>query len=369
MGERQSQPAFNMDVDRRLLDLFGIELPIIQAPMAGATSPDMVIAVSEAGGLGSLPSAQYTAGQFREALDVVRARTTRPINLNFFSHTNPSADPAVQAAWRRRLAPYYIEAGLDPEMPNPPGGRSPFDDAFCRIVEEYRPAVVSFHFGLPETQLLERVQRTGARVISSATTVAEARWLEERGVDAVIAMGFEAGGHRGNFLTDDMGTQIGTFALVPQVVDAVEVPVIAAGGVIDRRGVVAALALGAAAVQVGTAYLFTPEARIHDVYRAALRSADRETAITNLFTGRPARGIVNRLMSELGPMSDDVPPFPTAAPAVAPLRSAAEAAGRDDFSPLWAGQSFALATPMSAATLTRTLAGMTRGGESHDRTE
>jgi nitronate monooxygenase len=359
----KSQQGTSVRGEARLLELFGIELPIIQAPMAGATSPEMVIAVSEAGGLGSLPSAQYSPAQFREALDVVRAGTSRPINVNFFSHTNPSADPAVQSAWRRRLAPYYIEAGLDPEMPIPPGGRSPFDDAFCRIVEEYRPEVVSFHFGLPATALLDRVKRTGARLISSATTVAEARWLEERGVDAVIAMGVEAGGHRGNFLTDDMGTQVATSALVPQVADAVAVPVIAAGGIVDRPGVVAALALGAAAVQVGTAYLVTPEGRIHDVYRAALRSPDRTTAITNLFTGRPARGIVNRLMSELGPMSDDVPPFPTAAAAVATLRSVAESAGRDDFTPLWAGQSFARATPMSAATLTRTLAGMTRGGE------
>jgi nitronate monooxygenase len=226
-------------------------------------------------------------------------------------------------------------------------------------VEEYRPEVVSFHFGLPPTPLLERVKRSGAKVISSATTAAEARWLERRGIDAVIAMGAEAGGHRGNFLTDDMTIQIGTISLVPQVVDAVAIPVIAAGGIADRRGVAAAIALGAAAVQVGTAYLLTPEAKIAAVYRKALSSADRATAITNLFTGRPARGIVNRLMSEVGVLSDLAPAFPTAASALGPLRSAAEAGGRDDFSPLWAGQSFPLATPMSAAALTRSLAAHT----------
>jgi nitronate monooxygenase len=346
----------NSLTDTRLLNLFGIELPVIQAPMAGATTPEMVIAVSEAGGLGSLPSAMYTAAQLQQALDTVRAGTSRPINVNFFCHTEQPDDAARQAAWRHRLAPYYIEAGLDPEMPIAISGRAPFDDAFCAIVEQYRPEVVSFHFGLPPTPLFERVKRSGAKVISSATTVVEARWLEEHGVDAVIAMGAEAGGHRGSFLSDDMSMQIGTIALVPQVVDAVAVPVIAAGGIADRRGVAAAFALGAAAVQVGTAYLFTAEAKIHSVHRNALNSADRATAITNLFTGRPARGIVNRLMSEVGALSELVPPFPTAASALGPLRSAAEASGRDDFSPLWAGQSFPLGTPMSAAALTRSLA-------------
>jgi nitronate monooxygenase len=343
-------------IDPRLLDLFGIELPIIQAPMAGATTPEMVIAVSEAGGLGSFPSAMFTAEQLRKALDTIRAGTRRPINVNFFCHTEPADDPARQAAWRRRLAPYYAEAGLASDPPAGAARRAPFDDAFCSIVEEYRPEVVSFHFGLPPASLLDRVKRSGAKVISSATTVAEAHWLEGHGIHAVIAMGVEAGGHRGTFLTEDMTGQLGTMALVPQVVDAVGVPVIAAGGIVDRRGVAAALALGAAGVQVGTAYLFTPEANISAVYRKALDSADRATAITNLFTGRRARGIVNRLMSDLGALSDLVPAFPTAGGALAPLRSAAEAAGRDDFSPLWAGVSFPLATPMSAAELTRRLA-------------
>jgi nitronate monooxygenase len=340
-----------------LLNLLGIELPIIQAPMAGATTPDMVIAVSEAGGLGSLPSALYTEAELRAALDRVRAGTRRPINLNFFSHANSADDALRQSAWLARLAGYYAEAGLDPEVQKAPGGRTPFDAAAGAVVETYRPEVVSFHFGLPPAHLLDRVKRAGAKVLASATTVAEARWLADRGVDAVIAMGAEAGGHRGSFLTEAMSEQVGTFALLPQIVDAVSVPVIAAGGIADRRGVAAAFALGAAAVQVGTAYLFTPEANISEVHRQALQAPERPTAITNLFTGRPARGIANRMMADLGPLSDLAPAFPTAGGALGPLRRAAEAAGRDDFSPLWAGQAFPLAKPMPAAALTRMLAG------------
>ncbi|MFE1598968.1 NAD(P)H-dependent flavin oxidoreductase [Methylobacterium sp. ID0610] len=343
--------------DTRILDLFGIDLPIIQAPMAGATTPEMVVAVSEAGGLGSLPAAQYTAAEFRAAVETVRAGTAKPFNLNFFCHAVPAPDPARQAAWLARLAPYYEAAGLDPAEAGAGSGRAPFDDAFCRIVEEVRPAVVSFHFGLPDAALLARVKACGARVISSATTVAEARWLAERGVDAVIAMGLEAGGHRGNFLTHDMASQVGTMALVPQVVDAVGVPVIAAGGIADARGVRAAFMLGAAAVQVGTAYLFTPEAGISSLHRAALgRAAEEGTALTNLFTGRPARGVMNRLMREAGPLSDAAPAFPTAGGALAPLRRHAEGLGRDDFTNLWSGQAAPLAEPMGAADLTRRLA-------------
>lgn len=348
--------------DHGRLDLFGIERVVVQAPMAGATTPEMVIAVCNAGGLGSLPSALYSESQLRSVLDAVRAGTARPINLNFFCHANPESEPAQQAAWLQRLGSFYSQAGIEPPtLPNA-GGRAAFDEASCAVVEAYRPEVVSFHFGLPATALLDRVKRTGARVISSATTVAEACWLEARGVDAVIAMGLEAGGHRGCFLTDDLTTQVGTFALVPRIVDAVSVPVIAAGGIVDRQGVVAALALGAAAVQVGTAYLFTPEASVSAVHRAALDAATAETAITNLFTGRPARGIINRLMSEVGAMSELAPAFPTAGAALAPLRTAAEAAGRGDFSPLWAGQAYPLAVRMSAADLTLRLTGQAPDG-------
>lgn len=343
--------------DTRILDLFGIDLPVIQAPMAGATTPEMVIAVSEAGGLGSLPSAQYSVEQLRAALDEIRAATKRPINVNFFTHVAPQPDPVRLMAWRARLAPYYVEAGLDPSTPAPAGARAPFDRLFCEVVEAYRPEVVSFHFGLPDPELMKRVRATGAKIISSATTVAEARWLSERGVDAVIAMGFEAGGHRGSFLTEDMATQVGTMALVPQIVDAVDVPVIAAGGIADGRGIAAAFALGAAGVQIGTSYLFTPEARIPPVHRAALeRAGDDSTALTNVFTGRPARGVLNRIMREVGPLSDLAPAFPTAGGTLAPLRAKAESFGSDDFTNLWSGQAARLAQPLPSRELTVALA-------------
>jgi nitronate monooxygenase len=341
--------------DRRILDLFGIDIPIVQAPMAGASTAEMVVAVSEAGALGSLPCAQLTLEQVRAALDVIRRGTQRPINLNFFCHTPPAPDAARSLAWRARLSPYYVENGLDPEAPVPTSNRAPFDGAYCDLVEHYRPEVVSFHFGLPEKALLERVKATGAKVVSSATTVEEARWLEERGCDAIIAMGLEAGGHRGNFLSDDMTRQVGTFALVPQVVDAVKVPVIAAGAVADARGIVAAFALGASAVQIGTAYLFCPEAQVSAVHREALRTAaDDATMVTNVFTGRPARGIVNRLMSEVGPMSPLAPSFPLAGGALVPLRSTQ--AGPRDFTNLWSGQAARLGRALPAGELTRCLA-------------
>lgn len=343
--------------DRRMLDLFGIELPVLQAPMAGATTPEMVVAVSEAGGLGSLPGAMYSADALREALVAIRAKTRRPIGVNFFCHAPPENDAARVAAWRARLAPYYAELGLDPDAQDSANRRAPFDENACAVVESIRPEVVSFHFGLPSAPLVERVKRAGAKVIASATTVAEARWLEARGVDAIIAMGAEAGGHRGHFLDAELAAALGTLALVPAIVDAVRVPVIAAGGIVDRRDVVAALALGALAVQAGTAYLFTPEANIHAVYRRALGERDRTTTFTNVFTGRAARGLVNRLMRDLGSLSALPPSFPLAADAVAPLRRAAEAAGRDDFSPLWAGEAFVRARAMSSAELTRSLGG------------
>jgi nitronate monooxygenase len=343
--------------DTRILDLFGIALPIIQAPMAGATSPEMVIAVSEAGGLGSLPSAQYNVEQLRLALETIRAATKKPINVNFFTHTMPEIDPERQTAWRKRLVPYYTEAGLDPAMLIPVGGRAPFDSFFCEVVEAYQPEVVSFHFGLPDRGLVERVRATGAKIISSATTVAEARWLSDSGVDAVIAMGFEAGGHRGSFLTEDMATQVGTMALVPQIVDAVKIPVIAAGGIGDGRGIAAAFALGASAAQIGTSYLFTPEAKIPAVHRAALEHAgDDSTALTNVFTGRPARGVMNRIMREIGPLTDIAPAFPTAGGALAPLRAKAEAMGSDDFTNLWSGQAARLAQSLPSSELTTGLA-------------
>jgi nitronate monooxygenase len=343
--------------DRRLLDLLRIDLPIVQAPMAGANGSAMAIAVSEAGGLGSLPCAMLDAAKARAEIGVIRQRTARPINVNFFCHEPPLPDPQREAAWRARLKAYYLEAGLDPDAAAPAVNRAPFDAAMCEIVEDLKPEAVSFHFGLPAPALLARVKAAGCRVLSSATTAEEARWLEDHGCDAIIAQGYEAGGHRGMFLGGSIATQAGTFALVPQVVDAVRVPVIAAGGIADGRGIAAAFALGASGVQLGTAYLFTPEATVTDLHRAALRNArDDATALTNLFTGRPARGLVNRLMREEGPMSELAPAFPTAGGALAPLKAKAEAAGRADFSSLWSGQAARLGREMGAGELTTRLA-------------
>lgn len=345
-----------MPIDRRLTDLLGIELPLIQAPMAGANGSAMAAAVSAAGGLGSLPCAMLDAERMRAEAGIIRQRTDRPFNMNFFCHTPAPPDPAAQTRWRERLSRYYVELGLDPAMEAPAPNRAPFDESACETVEDIRPAVVSFHFGLPEAGLLDRVRAAGARIIASATTVAEARWLDERGCDAIIAQGSEAGGHRGMFLDSDASSQPGTLALVPQVADAVGVPVIAAGGIADGRGIAAALMLGASGVQIGTAYLFTPEATVSDLHRAALSSArDDGTALTNLFSGRPARGLYNRVMREVGPMSADAPPFPTAGGALAPLKKAAEAGGQADFSSLWSGQAAALARPMESGELTRRL--------------
>jgi nitronate monooxygenase len=343
--------------DRRIIDLLGIELPIIQAPMAGANLSDMVIAVSEAGGLGSLPCALLSHDKAREELSRIRQKTSKPINVNFFCHQAPVFDAEREAAWKRRLKDYYLEFGLDPEMPTPPLTRAPFDEAFLSLVEEFGPEVVSFHFGLPQQDLLKRVKDTGAKVLSSATTVDEARWLEGEGCDAIIAQGFEAGGHRGIFLTEDLWTQVGTMALVPQVADAVKVPVIAAGGIADARGIVAAFALGASAVQIGTAYLFTPESTISPVHRQALKDDGVErTALTNVFTGRPARGIVNRVMREVGPISAAAPQFPLAGGALAPLRQRSEPLGSGDFMPLWSGQAARLSRELPAGELTKRLA-------------
>jgi nitronate monooxygenase len=343
--------------NRRLLDLLGIELPIIQAPMAGANGSAMAIAVSEAGGLGSLPCAMLDAAKVRTEMGIIRQRTSKPLNVNFFCHKPAAPDPGRDAAWKARLAPYYTELGLDAAATAPSVNRMPFDEAMCEIVEDLKPEVVSFHFGLPAPALLGRVKAAGCIVLSSATSAAEARWLEANGCDAIIAQGSEAGGHRGMFLAETIATQAGTFALVPQVVDAVKLPVIAAGGIADGRGIAAAFALGAAGAQIGTAYLFTPEALVTDLHRAALHAArDDQTALTNVFTGRPARGLMNRLMRDIGPMSEMAPAFPTAGGALGPLKAKAEAAGSSDFSALWSGQAASLCRDIAAGDLTRQLA-------------
>ena len=334
--------------------LSSLSAPIVQAPMAGAQNHRLSLAVCEAGGLGSLAAAMLSPQDLQSELLALKAGTRAPYNVNFFCHTPPLPDPAREARWHQTLAPYFRELGLDANsIPTGPG-RTPFSHDSADVLEAFRPAVVSFHFGLPAPDLLARVKSWGSLVWSSATTVQEALWLQANGVDAVIAQGLEAGGHRGMFLTDDLSTQIGTFALLPQIVNAVSVPVIAAGGIATNQGVVAARQLGASGVQIGTAYLCSHEATTSALHRAALQSpAAQHTALTNLFSGRPARGIVNRIMRELGALNDQAPAFPLATVGIAPLRAAAEAQGLSDFTPLWSGQYAASIQSASACDITR----------------
>lgn len=340
-----------MKPHHRLLDILP---PIVQAPMAGVQNHRLAASVCEAGGLGSLPAAMLSLPDLQSELQALHQSTQNPYNVNFFCHAPPAPDDARQQAWHRTLAPYYRELGLDPEtIPTGPG-RVPFSAEAAHVLEAFRPAVVSFHFGLPSPELVARVKSWGSLVLSSATTVAEALWLQAHGADAIIAQGLEAGGHRGMFLTDELSTQVGTFALLPQIVQAVQLPVIAAGGISSAAGIAAAKALGAAGVQVGTAYLCSHEATTSALHRSALQSpAAQHTALTTLFSGRPARGIVNRLMRELGPLNAAAPAFPLATAAIAPLRAAGEAAGSSDFTPLWSGQNASGCRDLPAADITR----------------
>jgi nitronate monooxygenase len=339
----------------QLSTLLGTQLPLIQAPMAGVQGSALAVAVSNAGGLGSLPAAMLGLEVLQAELTRIQAQTTQPYNVNFFCHTPPP--PADDTPWRTALAPYYREMGLDPASIAPGPGRAPFSAEAAHLLRAFKPPVVSFHFGLPSPALLEVVRSWGAKVLSSATTVDEALWLQAQGVDAIIAQGLEAGGHRGHFLSDDLTRQMGSFALLPQIVRTVNVPVIAAGGIADAQGVAAAMALGAAGVQIGTAYLLCPESTTSAIHRAALQSeAARHTALTNVFTGRPARGMLNRVMREQGPISTAATAFPMATAAMAPLRAAAERQGSGDFSPLWSGQNASRCQALPAAELTQLLA-------------
>ena len=340
-----------------LASLFGTDLPLIQAPMAGVQDEALALAVTAAGGLGSLPCAMLAPASLEAALRSF-ATLPQPVNLNFFCHAMAEPDADEARRWRDALAPYYAEYGITPPAPSTAGARRPLDAATVDLLEAFQPRIVSFHFGLPDAALLARIKGWGAAVLSSATTLEEGVWLQRHGVDAVIAQGIEAGGHRGHFLSDDLARQPGTHALVASLSKALAVPVIAAGGVGDRADVQALLAAGASAVQAGTAYLLCPEATTSAVHRAALQQPGREGALTTLFSGRPARGLVNRLMRELGPLSALPPAFPWASQALAPLRAAAEALGRDDFSPLWSGTRPGTLAGRDAAQVTRRLMGV-----------
>ncbi len=367
---------------QKLCNQLSITQPLIQAPMAGVQGSALAIAVSQAGGLGSLPCAMLKAEQIQSEIDAIRAATDKPYNLNFFCHTSPPPDvatPEREAAWRALLAPYYAEHGIDPASIPAGAGRAPFSSALCDLIAPYKPPVLSFHFGLPSPELVSRVKAWGAVVLSSATTVAEAQWLEAHGADAIIAQGVEAGGHRGMFLRahrhgmheglsnafpqdwrDELSTQQGTFTLLPQIIASVKVPVIAAGGIASAHGVQAAFTLGASAVQIGTAFMLCDEATTSTVHRAALTHSaahpeQHHTQLTTLFTGRPARGITNRVMRELGAINTLAPAFPTSTVAIAPLRAATEKAGKADFSPLWSGQNASGCKSVPAAELMRQL--------------
>jgi nitronate monooxygenase len=335
------------------IELLGLTHPIIQAPMSGFTPPPLVAAVCNAGGLGSVGCVGQPSDLLREQVAIVRQATNRPFALNFFAHARPRPNFEATARMRARLAPYFDEFGLGP-VPEAKDLFPPFDAGQLALALELRPRVVSFHFGLPETTTVQRLKEAGCIILSSATTVAEARSLHAGGADVIIAQGFEAGGHRGSFSGTAGAGMIGGMALVPQIVDAVSVPVIAAGGIADGRGIAAAFALGASGVQLGTAFLGCPEAGVQPLYRAQLRTAtDDATELTRAYTGRPARAIRNRFVEE---MADSEPlEFPLQASLVSPLWRLPDEATRAAFMPIWAGQAAPMVRELPASQLMETL--------------
>ena len=360
------KPVNNCDMNASFFDKHRIRL--IQAPMAGSQNHRLAAAVFLAGGLGSIPAAMLTTEQLQTELsafeDAIASLTDiplqwggcLPVNVNFFCHTSPTEQLEKEAAWRQQLTPLYQAHGIDPQSVGSGPGRAPFSEESLKLMGQFKPAVVSFHFGLPKAEWVQQLKSWGIQIWSSATTVQEAQWLEQQGVDAVIAQGLEAGGHRGMFLSDDLSTQMGCLALLPQICKAVKLPVIAAGGVSTAAAVSAAKALGANAVQVGTAFLTSDEATTSALHRQALMSdAAKHTALTNLFSGRPARGIVNKFMRDFGPLNPEAPAFPLATSAVAPLRAAAEAKGQSDYSPLWSGQNASDCQALPAADIAHKL--------------
>ena len=360
------KPVNNCDMNASFFDKHSIRL--IQAPMAGSQNHRLAAAVFLAGGLGSIPAAMLTTEQLQTELsafeDAIASLTDiplqwggcLPVNVNFFCHTPPTEQLEKEAAWRQQLTPLYQAHGIDPQSVGSGPGRAPFSEESLKLMGQFKPAVVSFHFGLPKAEWVQQLKSWGIQIWSSATTVQEAQWLEQEGVDAVIAQGLEAGGHRGMFLSEDLSTQMGCLALLPQICKAVKLPVIAAGGVSTAAAVSAAKALGANAVQVGTAFLTSHEATTSALHRQALMSdAAKHTALTNLFSGRPARGIVNKFMRDFGPLNPEAPAFPLATSAVAPLRAAAEAKGQSDYSPLWSGQNASDCQALPAADIAHKL--------------
>ena len=345
-----------------LINLLGIEHPIIQAPMGGASTPALAIAVSNAGGLGGLGCSFMSPDELRTVANELRSGTNRPFNLNFFAHPAPKENPDVTAQTRARVAPFYKELGLAnvPERGKAP--YDPFNEAKLSVLLDIRPKVTSFHFGLPPLDMVRALQDVGSVIICSATTVAEARMLSDAGVDAIIAQGWEAGGHRGTFDISFEDFGVGAMALVPQIVDAVDVPVIAAGGIADGRGIAAAFALGASGVQMGTAFLSCPEANVSDAHRNELRQArDDDTRLTRAFSGRPARAKNNRYIEAMAEHRMSLPDFPTMYSFSEPLTQASANTGNSDFQFVLYGQAAALNRELPAAELVALLIDEARG--------
>jgi nitronate monooxygenase len=340
-----------------LTSLLGIAHPIVQAPMAGVQSSKLAIAVSNAGGLGSLPCAMLSDEALIGELNLLSSYTSKPYNLNFFCHSSPQRDPIVDAAWRQLLSPYYDEFGLDLSNIKEGPARKPFTSGTADLIEKFAPPVVSFHFGLPKADLLKRVKSWGSKILASATTADEALWLQAHGADVIIAQGLEAGGHRGMFLSSDISKQLPLRELLAAIQPLIDVPIIAAGGIGCAADIAEMMALGADGVQLGTAFLLCPEADTSTVHRRALSNPQSATTtVTNIFSGRPARGIINRLINELGPINPLAPTFPLASTAIGPLRNHAEKLASGDFSPLWAGSNYHHCRNIPAAELLAELA-------------
>ncbi|MBF9034809.1 2-nitropropane dioxygenase [Rhodobacterales bacterium HKCCE2091] len=346
--------------DTRLTTLFGTEHPIVQAPMLGSSGPLMAAEVSRAGALGSVPCGDLPADEVEARFDRLRQMTDRPVNLNFFVH--PGVEPTpVPAALAAALEPWRVRFGLDALPGRTAAAPAPFGPERAALVVRLRPEVVSFHFNLPGPAEIATLKRAGIVTMASAPTVADAMRIAAAGIDVVIAQGWEAGGHRGAPGRSAPGDGVGTIALVPQIVDAVDIPVIAAGGIADGRGIAATLTLGAAGVQIGTAFLRCPESEIGDDARQRLADAtDTDTAFTTAFSGGTARGIRSAYSTDLARHVDEIPGFPAMYDLSNPLRAAAATAGDDGMAYQLYGQAAALARDVPAGDLVAALVRETR---------
>ena len=339
-----------------LCSVLGIEKPIIQAPMAGVQNWELAVAVSRSGGLGSIPCGMLTKEQVLFEITNFRKHSDKNYNLNFFCHKMPNIDHQALQAWEEQLSPYYDSFSIKPHN-EISGLRVPFDINLADSLEPHKPPILSFHYGLPSPELVTRIKSWGTVVISSATTKQEGVWLEENGADVVIAQGCEAGGHRGMFMTSDPSTQLPTSELLACLKHELSVPVVATGGIATNTDIKELIRLGASGVQIGTSYLLCDEVKTSAIYREALKSKSSATALTNIFSGRLARGITNKIMKELDFIASKAPEFPYASIAINPLRSKAESQNKSDFTPLWSGTDRSGCKEISATKLTNELWG------------